>query len=88
MISLGPRLHDLWNVLGHPLIARFDRPPSFTVLPVRRILSGLVPINNRQNARRVLTFRCNQNVTSVEVTVDEADGVIGEAATQWMDIVQ
>jgi hypothetical protein len=88
MVSLGPRFHDLWNILCHPLIARFDRPPSFTILPVRRIPTGLVPINNRQNTRRMLAFRCDQNVTSVEVTVDEADGVIGEAATQWMDIVQ
>jgi hypothetical protein len=88
MISFGPRLHDLWNIFGYPLIARFDRPPSFTILPVRRIPTGLVPINNRQNARRMLAFRCDQNITSVEVTVDEADGVIGEAVTQRMDIVQ
>src|SRR5437660_9784142 len=67
-------LHDLWNILGHPLIARFDPPPSYTILSVRRIPTGLVPINNRQNARRMFAFRRDQNVTSVKVAVDEADG--------------
>jgi hypothetical protein len=71
-----------------PLVHSSHTPGCFAVFPICRHPAGLVPVDDCNDAGRLIFLGRDHDVAAVEIAVREHDGyVVGKVCTHWVGIV-